>query len=290
MKIKIFMLVALISFSTFIGCKSTHQKDGQSIEDKDIIKNSINLSEENSEFPTQLKNLNEKNEEKTQIMNEDNTSQKELEIQTENTKMTDEIKLLKENIKNLEILNKELSNKYERQKKLYEENMDYKIYQAAYSFLKVNLSYWSTYKEVISNNINNVFHPLLIDIGDKVAGLELLEIVEDELYCRELRFSGKFKVKLKIYKDTSYDKIKFEVTNDYSDKITTDIFTYSKNISMDYNLGTSGEELIKQIGDSYYEGIVATVILDNYSIVYDEVNFNNRAEFIELISIDNEKK
>jgi hypothetical protein len=53
---------------------------------------------------------------------------------------------------------------------------------------------------------------------------------------------------------------------------------------MIYDLGTSGEELIKQIGDSYHEGIIATVILDDYSISYDENNFVNRARYIELIS------
>ncbi|MCT4596502.1 MAG: hypothetical protein N4A50_01305 [Vallitalea sp.] len=277
---KIFLFAILFSLSMLSGCNSTEQSNDVMV----LNKNTNKLLEENEALRAKFNNLSLEYKllensilEKTQ--NEDI-------LKNQIIKITNEKDMLKDKIKNLEIQNEQITSKSNEQKELYESQMDYKVYQASYYFLKMNLSYWPEYKDAIKKNLNYVYHPLLLEIGEKISGLELAEIENEELYCRSLLFHGRFKVKLKIYKDaSSYDyNNKFEVVDDYDDKVPKDIFTYSKNKNMIYDLGTSGEELIKQIGDSYHEGIIATVILDDYSISYDENNFVNRARYIELIS------
>ncbi len=155
-------------------------------------------------------------------------------------------------------------------------------------FIKMEYGYCSLLPEIYQKGLSNVFHPGLLKIGDQISGLNVSEINEGR--GRVVSFNGQFTVKLRITQDKEYQydepKYVYEVVDSFDDKVIKDIFTYSKKNNMRYELEDSSKELIKMIGDSYYEGIEVTVLLENYSIAYDASDYVNRAGFINLISVD----
>ncbi len=159
-------------------------------------------------------------------------------------------------------------------------------YHKELSFLKNELSYCALLPDIYKKNITNVFHPSLLKVGDQVAGLKVRDI-EDEGFAKIVTFDGQFKVKLKVSKNDCYEEESyiFEVVPDYEDKVAKDIYNYSKNYHMTYDLNSSAQELIDEIGDAYYDGMEVTVVLDDYSISCDRCNYVNWAHFVKLISI-----
>ncbi len=215
----------------------------------------------------------------------------------------EKIKLLEEKIVELEAQIAELEGQLASGEEVVRELPQYVDYygpdkqfhfEAAYYLIKDNLfSYWNRdiLEEFIANDIYNVFHPLFLHEGDKILSCQVSKIEESDRH-RSVEFSGEITTKLIVSKDKYYDgEYSFELAKDYYDKVPIDIFTYCKNKDSDYPMfyrlsEESQEKLLKAIGEAYYDGIEVMVKLDKYKMIYDQSNFANWIEFVELVSIE----
>ena len=203
----------------------------------------------------------------------------------ENTKYEQQISALNEKNMQMEEKIQELETENDSLKEYVTEAANLK---RDYYFIKMEYEYCFLLPEIYQKGLSNVFHPGLLKIGDQISDLKVNEINEGR--GRGISFDGQFTAKLKITQDKDYEydepKYTYEVVNSFDNKVAKDIFTYSKNNNMRYELDDSSKELIKMLGNSYHEGIEVTVLLDNYSISYDSSDYVNRARFIKLISVD----
>lgn len=265
---KVFVLLLIVFQLMFVGCKTNTNETSNIPENNEELQENVNaLTEEMGAIKVKNNDLIEENG----ILIEKNESMAEQirKIESQNESLIGERdKVMEENA-----LLKESSNLNAS-------------YGKEYSFLKNQLSYCALLPEIYQKNITNVFHPSVVKVGDEVAGLKVCDI-EDKGYAKVLTFNGEFEVKLKVSKNELYsEEVSFEVVQDYDDKVAQDIYSYSKNYHMTYDLQSSAKEILDEIGDAYYDGIEITVILDNYSISCDMSNYVNWAHFVKLISID----
>lgn len=140
--------------------------------------------------------------------------------------------------------------------------------------------------------ILNIYNPVFITEGDKIAGLIVEEkhiSVKDELNIpiyEDIKFRGEYKVRGNIYFDKHSNLIKLKISQEQLINIPIPYNNF--NIEFFEVTVLNGEELIYSLGNKYFDNIEVIATYSGFRH-YGKIEAEKMTEitFVELISINN---